>query len=146
MEHIINVSFFIKIGGVNMKLISRNDLFDNTLNLIYSSFFNNIMRTDIYEKDGNFIIEMDLPGFKKEEININLEDKYLIISVSKKEEKEEVNTYIRKERYYGEYKRSFYVGTIKEDSIKASYTDGILRLSYPKVQLENNTKRQIIID
>ena len=104
------------------------------------------MRTDIYESDGNYIIEMDLPGFKKEEINIDLEDKYLIISVSKNEEKEEKNKYIRKERYYGEYKRSFYVGAVKEDSIKASYNDGILRLSYPKVQAEKNTKKQISID
>lgn len=130
-----------------MKLISNNNIFDNAIDLFDSSFFNNnIMRTDIYEKDGNFIIEMDLPGFKKEEININLEDKYLIISVSKKEEKEETSKYIRKERYYGEYKRSFYVGTIKEDSIKANYSDGILQISYPKVQPEKNSKKQITID
>lgn len=130
-----------------MKLIPRNDFFDNALDLIDSSFFNNnIMRTDIYENDEDYIIEMDLPGFKKEEINIDLEDKYLIISVSKKEEKEDTTKYIRKERYYGEYKRSFYVGAVKEDSIKANYVDGILRLSYPKVQAEKNTRKQISID
>lgn len=130
-----------------MKLIPRNDIFDNAFDLIDSSFFNNnIMRTDIYESDDNYIIEMDLPGFKKEEININLEDKYLIISVSKNEEKETNAKYIRKERYYGEYKRSFYVGTVEESSIKASYKDGILRLIYPKVQTEKNTKKQISID
>ena len=130
-----------------MKLIPRNDFFDNALDLIDSSFFNNnIMRTDIYENDGNYIIEMDLPGFKKEEINISLEDKYLVISVSKQEEKEDNAKYIRKERYYGEYKRSFYVGAVEESSIKASYNDGILRLSYPKIQSEKNTRKQISID
>jgi len=130
-----------------MKLIPRNDFFDSALDLIDSSFFNNnIMRTDIYESDGNYIIEMDLPGFKKEEINIDLEDKYLVVSVSKKEEKEETTKYIRKERYYGEYKRSFYVGAVEESSIKARYNDGILRLSYPKVQTEKNTRKQISID
>lgn len=130
-----------------MKLIPHNDFFDNALDLIDSSFFNNnIMRTDIYESDDNYIIEMDLPGFKKEEININLEDKYLVISVSKNEEKENTTKYIRKERYYGEYKRSFYVGAVEESSIKANYNDGILRLSYPKVQAEKNTRKQISID
>ena len=130
-----------------MKLIPRNDFFDSALDLIDSSFFNNnIMRTDIYESDGNYIIEMDLPGFKKEEINIDLEDKYLVVSVSKKEKKEETTKYIRKERYYGEYKRSFYVGAVEESSIKANYNDGVLVLSYPKIQTEKNTRKQISID
>ncbi len=130
-----------------MKLIPRNDFFGSALDIFDSSLFNNnIMRSDIYESDGNYVIEIDLPGFKKEEINIDLEDKYLVVSVSKKEEKEEKTRYIRKERYYGEYKRSFYVGTVKEDSIKASYNDGILILSYPKVQAEKNTRKQISID
>lgn len=130
-----------------MKLIPRNDFFDSALDIFDSSLFNNnIMRSDIYESDGNYVIEIDLPGFKKEEINIDLEDKYLVVSVSKKEEKEEKTRYIRKERYYGEYKRSFYVGSVKEDSIKANYNDGILVLSYPKVQAEKNTRKQISID
>lgn len=130
-----------------MKLIPRNDFFDNALDIFDSSFFNNnIMKSDIYEKDGNYIIEMDLPGFKKDEIDISLDNKYLVISASKNEEKEENDKYIRKERYYGEYKRSFYIGEVEENSIKASYNDGILKVSFPKQTAEKNNKKQISID
>ena len=130
-----------------MKLIPRNDFFDNALDIFDSSFFNNnIMKSDIYEKDGNYIIEMDLPGFKKDEINISLDNKYLVISASKNEEKEENDKYIRKERYYGEYKRSFYIGEVEENSVKASYNDGILKVSFPKQEAEKNNKKQISID
>lgn len=129
-----------------MKLIPRNDFFDS-LDIFDSSFFNNnIMKSDIYEENGNYIIETDLPGFKKEEINIDLDNKYLVISASKKEEKDIKDKYIKKERYYGEYKRSFYVGDVREENVKASYNDGILKISFPKTEVETTNKKQISID
>lgn len=128
-----------------MKLIPHTNFFDNALDIFDTSIFNNnIMKSDIYEKDGNYIIEIDLPGFKKEEINVDLDDKYLVVKAIKTESIEE--KYIRKERYYGEYKRSFYVGDVKENSIKASYNNGMLSLSFPKVEVDKSSKKQIYID
>lgn len=128
-----------------MKLIPHTNFFDNALDIFDTSIFNNnIMKSDIYEKDGNYIIEIDLPGFKKEEINVDLDDKYLVVKAIKTESIEE--KYIKKERYYGEYKRSFYVGDVKENSIKASYNNGMLSLSFPKVEVDKSRKKQIYID
>lgn len=131
-----------------MKLISRNDLFDNALKLFDDSIFNNnnIMKSDIYEKDNNYVIEIDVPGLNKEDITIDYDDGYLTISAVKEENKEENNNYIRKERYYGEYKRSFYIGNIDETNIKANYNNGTLNITFPKEEISKDTKKQIEID
>lgn len=128
-----------------MRLVPRNDLF-NSLDLFNDSIFhNNIMKSDIYEKDEKYILEMDLPGFKKEDINIDYNNGYLIISASKESNKDENNKYIKRERFYGEYKRTFYIGECAENDIKANYNDGILTIIYPKENLKE-TKKQINID
>lgn len=131
-----------------MKLVTRNDLFDNALRLFDDSIFNNsnIMKSDIYEKDNNYVMEMDIPGFNKEDINIDFDDGYLTISATKEENKEENNNYIKKERYYGEYKRSFYIGNIDESNIKANYNNGTLNITFPKDEIKKDTKKQITID
>ena len=95
-----------------------------------------IMKTDIHENDASYLVEMELPGYKKEDIKADLKDGYLTITASRNEAKEEHDSKgkcIRKERYTGSCNRSFYVGKeLTQDDIKAAFSDGILRLSIPK--------------
>ena len=110
-----------------------------------------MMKTDIQEQGDNYIIDMDLPGFKKEDIKISLENRYLIVNASKNESNEENNAeknYIHRERYTGQCSRSFYVGdTVKEEDIKAAYNNGILQLIVPKLNItQNEPKKYISID
>lgn len=95
-----------------------------------------IMKTDIHDKDGNYMIEMELPGYAKEDIKADLKDGYLTITASRnetKEEKDAKGNCIRKERYTGSCNRSFYVGdNVTQDDIKATFKDGVLSLQVPK--------------
>ena len=94
------------------------------------------MKTNIREHDGGYELDIDLPGFKKDEITIDLDNGYLTISAAKgldKDEQDKKGKYIRKERYAGAVQRSFYVGdAVTEEDVKAKFEDGILRLSIPK--------------
>ena len=105
-------------------------------NPLYGKNAKNIMKTDIREHDAGYELDIDLPGFKKEEINVELENGYLTISAAKgldKDEQDKKGKYIRKERYAGAMQRSFYVGdAVTEEDIKAKFEDGILKLSIPK--------------
>ena len=114
--------------------------FDNDFwgkkNPLYGKHAQNMMKTDIREKDDSYELDVDLPGFKKDEINVELENGYLTISASKgsdKDEQDKKGKYIRKERYAGAMQRSFYVGdAVAQDEIHAKYEDGILKISIPK--------------
>lgn len=101
-----------------------------------SSTSTQIMKTDVHDKDGNYSIEMELPGYAKEDIKADLKDGYLTISATKNETKEEKDAKghcIRKERYTGSCNRSFYVGDqVTQDDIKAVFKDGVLVLQVPK--------------
>ena len=104
---------------------------------LYGKHAKNLMKTDIKEKDGNYEVAIDLPGFKKDEVHAALENGYLTISAEKgldKDEKEkETGRYIRRERYAGACSRSFYVGKeVHQDDIKAEFKHGILTLFVPK--------------
>ena len=103
---------------------------------LYGKHASHEMKTDVKETDSGYEVDIDLPGFKKDEINVQLDNGYLSISVAKgldKEEKNKEGKYIRKERYAGAMSRSFYVGdAITQEDIKAKYESGILRLSIPK--------------
>ncbi len=90
-----------------------------------------IMKTDINEDNDNYYFQVEVPGFKKEEININIEEGNLTISIAKEEEKEEKD-YLRKERVYSSCERTFYVGEVKEDEIEAKLEDGVLNITVPK--------------
>ena len=110
----------------------------NTEKKLYGKKASRIMKTDIKEKKDSYELEVDLPGFTKDEINASIEDGYLTISAAKgldKDEKEkESGRYIRKERYAGACSRSFYVGKyVTEEDIHAKFENGILKLSVPKV-------------
>ena len=98
------------------------------------------MKTDVKEKDGNYEVAIDLPGFKKDEITAELKDGYLTISAAKgldKDEKDKEGKYIRRERYAGACQRSYYVGEdITEEDIKAEFKHGILKLFVPKKEVK----------
>ena len=112
-------------------------------------FENNLMKCDIFEKDGKFNIEMDVPGFKKDDIKMELADGYLTISAEKKEENKEEDgkNYIRRERTsYTKCERKFYVGNIDDSKIKAEFKNGILLVEVPKEEEPAETKKYITID
>ena len=145
-----------------MKLVPRNNnlgfsLFDNMFDDMFrdpfftSSNTTKLMKTDIQEKDDKYILDMDLPGYDKEDIKAQLKDGYLTITAQKNtsnEDKEEKGNYIRRERYCGKCSRSFYVGdSIKEEDIKASFNNGILELTFPKeVPQKEEEMKYITID
>lgn len=97
-----------------------------------------LMRTDIKETESGFEMTIDLPGFKKEDVQAELKDGYLTITAqtqSESEDKDEEGTYVRKERFSGKCSRTFYVGDdIEEDDIKAKFEDGVLKIAVPKKQ------------
>lgn len=95
-----------------------------------------VMKTDIRETETEYVLDIDLPGYKKEDVKAQLKDGYLNVSVSHEENKDEKDAngkYLRRERYTGSVSRSFYVGeNLSEEDIKAKFADGILTLSFPK--------------
>ena len=122
------------------------DDFDNWMNFsfpdvdkeLYGKHAKNMMKTDVKETDDGYEVAIDLPGFKKEELHLELNNGYLTISAEKgldKDEKDKKDRYIRRERYAGSMSRSFYVGdSIREEDIHAKYENGILTLDVPKVE------------
>ena len=98
------------------------------------------MKTDVRETESTYELDIDMPGFKKDEIKAQVENGYLTISAAKsldKSEKDKKGRYIRKERYAGQCSRSFYVGDdVKEKDIAAKFEDGILKLSIPKNEIK----------
>ena len=105
-------------------------------NKLYGDRARRLMKTDVHEKDGQYDMDIDLPGFKKEDIKVELHDGYLQVSAVKglnEEEKDEKGKLIRQERYSGSMQRSFYVGdSIKQEDVKAKFEQGVLKLSFPK--------------
>ncbi len=123
-----------------MDLIPRrfylDDFFDNFISKEDSK-----MKCDIYEKNGDYHIEMEIPGFNKEDINIEVQDGYLKITAEKSEsENKEEKNYIRRERSFGKYQRSFYLGNLDANKIEANFKDGILNIIVPKIEEEKNKK------
>ena len=130
--------------------IFSENLFDDFMNFDFPSFRNyddvdkklygkyaaHIMKTDVREQEDGFEVDIDLPGFKKDEIKLDLEQGYLTVSAAKgldKDEKDKKGRVIRQERYAGAMKRSFYIGEyVTEEDIKAKFEDGVLKLNIPK--------------
>lgn len=125
-------------------LARRNDLFDlrNIFDDFFSdsfmpAFFNsaNPIKADIRETEKEYIIDAELPGIKKEDIKLELRDDTLTISVEHNEQvNEERDNYIRKERRYGSFGRSFYVENVRNENVTAKYNDGILTVTIPKAE------------
>ena len=129
-----------------MNLIPRkfylgDDFFDD----FFEPTIKGQMKCDIYEKGGDYHIVMDVPGYDKDDITIECDNGYLTVSAeTKSEENEEEKNYIRRERQYGRFTRSFYVGDIEPDEIEAEFKKGTLKITVPKVE-EKPTKKQIEI-
>ena len=115
----------------------------------YDAPAQNLMSTDVFEKEDGYEIDMNLPGFKKEDVTGEVKDGYLIIKASTKNSKDEKDAkgkYIRKERYEGSCNRSFYVGdTITQDDIKAKFEDGVLKISVPKKEAKPQVEEKKFI-
>lgn len=115
-------------------------------NPLYGKHEKNMMKTDIKQTDAGYEMDIDLPGFKKEDVAAKLENGYLTISASKgvdKDEKNDEGVYIRRERYVGQCSRSFYVGEdVKQEEIKAKFEDGILKVFIPKTEPKQLAKEQ----
>lgn len=107
-----------------------------TRNALYGKHGKNLMKTDVRETENSYELDIDLPGFKKDEVNVELKDGYLTISAAKgldKDQEDKKGKYIRQERYAGACSRSFFVGeAVKPEEVSAKYEDGILKLSVPK--------------
>ena len=102
---------------------------------LYGKHAKNLMKTDVRETDSSYELDVDLLGFKKDEISVDLKDGYLTISAAKgldKDEQDKKGKYIRQERYAGAMSRGFYVGDVEPDQVSAKYEDGILKISLPK--------------
>ena len=109
------------------------------------------MKTDVKETDDGYEVDVDLPGFKKDEIHLELKDGYLAISAEKSLEKDKENKQgkmLRQERYSGVMQRSFYVGEyLTEEDVKASYESGVLHIKFPKKEaLKAPEKKTILIE
>ena len=107
------------------------------------------MNTDVKEKKDHYEVDVDLPGFKKDEIKLELENGYLTISAAKGLDKDETDKktgkYIRRERYAGNLSRSFYVGeNVKQEDFKASFKNGILRITVPKEEKKAKEEKNYI--
>lgn len=126
---------------------TMNTVFDD---LFYDPFISrsgNNMRTDIIEKENEYELSMELPGFNKEDIRMELKDGYLMISANKNtdnEVKDDEGHIIRRERYQGSCSRSFYVGDMKEEDIKASFNNGELKVSLPKTGIKKAEEKKYI--
>ncbi len=128
---------------------ARNDLFDSFFDDMFPTFNTaSVMRTDIREKDGNYLLDIDLPGYKKEDIKISLYNGNLTIQAEhndSKEEKDAKGNVIRQERYSGTCSRTFYVGeSIRESDIHAAYENGILTLQIPTEQKKEAEEKKYI--
>lgn len=122
-----------------MMIPRKKDQFDLLEEMFKDPFFtgseNKIMKTDIKEKNDKYLLDIDLPGYNKEDIKIEIEDGYLTIhaTTDSQTDEKEGEKFVRKERYIGECSRSFYIGEdILEEDIKASFKNGTLRLEIPK--------------
>ena len=120
-----------------------DDFFDNSFeknffgnrNPLYGKNAKNLMKTDVKEKKDSYQISIDLPGFKKDEVSVELKDGYLTVSAAKgldKDEEDKEGRFIRQERYAGACSRSFYVGDVRPEDVKCKCEFGVLKLTLPK--------------
>ena len=132
-----------------------NDTFErslwNTDKTLYGKNAGRIMKTDVHETEDSYELDVDLPGFKKEEINVELHDGYLTISATKSLDKDETDQkarrVIRQERYSGTSQRTFYVGDVKPDEVKCKYESGVLSVEVPKRDAKRvNSPHTIMIE
>lgn len=122
-----------------------DDIFDDPF---FTKREREIMKTDIKEKDGNYILDIDLPGYDKDDIRIEFNDGYLTVTATVNKELNDENkneNYIHKERFFGKCSRSYYAGdNISEEDINASFKNGILTLTFPKKVVKDESVKKYI--
>lgn len=126
-----------------------NKSFFGKRNPLFGKRVRNLMKTDVKETDNSYELEVDLPGFKKDEVKLQLSDGYLTISAEKGLDKDEEKhgRLIRQERYEGAMQRSFYVGDgLTEDDVKASFTNGVLKICLPKAEAKKALPEESYIE
>ena len=146
-----------------LPMMFSENLFDNLFNdafgrsmwnadkELYGKNAARVMKTDVHETEDSYELDVDLPGFKKEEINVELHDGYLTISATKSLDKDETDQkarrVIRQERYSGTSQRTFYVGDVKPDEVKCKYESGVLSVEVPKRDAKRvNSPHTIMIE
>lgn len=120
----------------------RDSLFDNIF-FPYEHKENNMMKTDVKENENHYELQVEVPGVNKENISIDYENGYVTIAAKtnkSKDEKDKEGNYIRRERYSGSYSRSYYVGDVDRESIKAKLDNGVLSIIVPKAKAEEQKK------
>ena len=139
---------------MNSYLMKRNsnstfDLLDDAINSFFKPMFieekQSFMKTDIRETENSYLMDVEVAGFDKKEISLSFEKGYLIIMANKEETSDKNDKYIRRERSC-RLSRSYYVGEVNKDAIKAKYENGILQVEIPKKQKEEPTAHNILID
>ena len=144
---IFEENFIDDLFGFPMK--EFDDMERNMERKLYGRKASRMMKTDIREKDDNYEVVIDLPGFKKEEITVELDNGYVTINAAKgldKDENSKKGKLIRQERYAGSLKRSFYIGdNVEKDDIEASYKHGVLTLTFPKKAVESKSPEKNLI-
>jgi HSP20 family protein len=130
----------------------RNEVWDSFNDFFSDNFFAPVridihqFRTDIKDSGDHYIIEAELPGFDKEDIKVDYNHNYLTISAQRESlKKDEKDSFIRQERHYGEFVRRFYVEDLNEDTIDATFRNGILTLNCPKIIVPKTSQRRIEI-
>lgn len=129
--------------------LARFDILDDMFNdPFFTKRESQIMKTDIKEKDGNYILDIDLPGCDKKDIQLELNDGYLTVSATINhsiDDSNEKENYIHKERFYGKCSRSFYAGeNVTEEDVNASFKNGILTVTFPKETVKENQDKKFI--
>ena len=132
-------------------LMRHNDLFEDMFDNMFKAPVmspNALMKTDVHEKDGKYILDVEIPGYKKEDVQISLYNGTLSITASKNnssEEKDDSGRVIRQERYSGTCSRSYYVGEgVKDTDVHATFTDGILKIELPTEQKKEEAEKKYI--
>ena len=117
---------------------------------LYGKHASRVMKTDVQEKEDHYTLDIDLPGFKKDEVELRLENGYLTVTAEKglnEDEKDKQGKMIRQERYVGSRSRSFYVGDdVREEDVKARFEDGVLQITIPKQEKKLPEKKTIMIE
>ena len=142
------------IFGENLFDDSLSDFFDfgrmmpQVSSELYGKHARNLMKTDVRELDGSYELDVDLPGFKKDEVTVDLQDGYLTISAAKgldKDGSDKKGKFLRHERYAGSMSRSFYVGEhVEPEDLRAKFENGILQISLPKAAKKQLPKSNVI--
>ena len=129
----------------------NNDLIDEAFDSFFRPFYvdseSSYMKTDIKETDKDYVLDVEMPGFDKKDISVNLEDGYLTVCAKKEnsEKEDKDGLYLKKERIVS-CSRSYYVGELNEEDIKAKYENGLLKLDFPKYQEKVPEKKRIAIE